>query len=128
MFIHQPAALPQTSYPFLRAWHRFLGSADPDTQQQLNRAFATQAPPDAIYQIRGTGEWATAGSIRSHILREQIITVARRIAGRRRLRPTEVRARCDTLARRGTGHGMCDRILDDLGQCDRAADHLPRLP
>lgn len=33
-------------------------------------------------------------------------------------------ATCDANARRGTGTGMCDRPLDEHGQCDRAGDHL----
>lgn len=33
-------------------------------------------------------------------------------------------ATCDANARRGTGTGVCDRPLDQHGQCDRAADHL----
>lgn len=31
---------------------------------------------------------------------------------------------CDANARRGTGTGICDRPLDEIGQCDRASDHL----
>jgi hypothetical protein len=31
--------------------------------------------------------------------------------------------RCEALARKGTGTGVCDRPLDDHGQCDRASDH-----
>jgi hypothetical protein len=32
--------------------------------------------------------------------------------------------RCDKRARKGTGEGVCDRPLDERGQCDRAADHI----
>lgn len=31
---------------------------------------------------------------------------------------------CEANARKGTGTGICDRPLDELGQCDRASDHL----
>jgi hypothetical protein len=31
---------------------------------------------------------------------------------------------CEALARRGTGTGMCNRPLDERGQCDRASDHI----
>jgi hypothetical protein len=31
---------------------------------------------------------------------------------------------CTANARRGTGTGICDRPLDELGQCDRASDHI----
>lgn len=34
------------------------------------------------------------------------------------------RVTCDRLARKGTGHGMCNHPLDDNGQCDRAGDHI----
>jgi hypothetical protein len=33
-------------------------------------------------------------------------------------------ARCDANAKRGTGTGICDRPLDEHGQCDRADKHL----
>lgn len=33
-------------------------------------------------------------------------------------------ARCGHRARRGTGEGICDRLLDGHGQCDRAGDHI----
>lgn len=33
-------------------------------------------------------------------------------------------ARCDARALKGTGTGICDRLLDEHGQCDRAASHL----
>jgi hypothetical protein len=33
-------------------------------------------------------------------------------------------ARCDARAVKGTGTGVCDRLLDAHGACDRAADHL----
>lgn len=32
---------------------------------------------------------------------------------------------CTEHARKGTGWGMCDRPLDDRGECDRAGDHVP---
>lgn len=32
--------------------------------------------------------------------------------------------RCEEFARKGTGHGACDRPLDDQGYCDRASDHV----
>lgn len=32
--------------------------------------------------------------------------------------------RCEAYARRGTGTGLCDQPLDDLGQCSRASDHI----
>jgi hypothetical protein len=31
---------------------------------------------------------------------------------------------CGANARRGTGTGICDRPLDELGQCDRASNHI----
>lgn len=31
---------------------------------------------------------------------------------------------CDREARKGTGSGMCGRRLDEIGQCDRASDHV----
>lgn len=31
---------------------------------------------------------------------------------------------CDAHTRKGTGSGMCDRLLDKHGQCDRASDHI----
>lgn len=31
---------------------------------------------------------------------------------------------CDAEATRGTGTGMCDRPLDERGQCDRAGAHI----
>lgn len=31
---------------------------------------------------------------------------------------------CDANAKRGTGTGVCNRPLDEHGQCDRAGDHL----
>ena len=33
--------------------------------------------------------------------------------------------RCDELAYRGTGVGVCDRPLNEHGLCDRASDHIP---
>ena len=41
--------------------------------------------------------------------------------GQYRIRTQE---RCDANARKGTGTGVCDRLLDDRGVCDRAADHV----
>lgn len=35
-----------------------------------------------------------------------------------------VRQRCEERARKGTGEGVCDRVADTYGQCDRASDHL----
>lgn len=32
--------------------------------------------------------------------------------------------RCEALAVRGTGVGVCDRQLDEKGQCDRASSHV----
>lgn len=32
-------------------------------------------------------------------------------------------SRCEALAVKGTGHGICDRPLDQHGQCDRAGYH-----
>jgi hypothetical protein len=32
--------------------------------------------------------------------------------------------RCDARATKGTGEGICDRLLDEHGQCDRAGAHL----
>lgn len=31
---------------------------------------------------------------------------------------------CDVLAKKGTGLGICNRPLDEHGNCDRAADHV----
>lgn len=31
---------------------------------------------------------------------------------------------CDANSRKGTGTGMCDRPLDEHGNCDRASSHL----
>lgn len=41
------------------------------------------------------------------------------------LAPTVARepARCEHRAVKGTGHGTCDRLLDEHGQCDRASAH-----
>jgi hypothetical protein len=33
-------------------------------------------------------------------------------------------ARCEARACKGTGEGMCDRLLDEHGQCDRPGSHL----
>lgn len=33
-------------------------------------------------------------------------------------------ARCEMLAHKGTGTGICDRPLDSYGQCDRASSHV----
>lgn len=30
---------------------------------------------------------------------------------------------CEALARKGTGYGVCDRPLDEHGQCDRPETH-----
>ncbi len=37
---------------------------------------------------------------------------------------TSAQARCDAVAAKGTGTGLCDRPLDDHGQCDRASSHI----
>lgn len=31
---------------------------------------------------------------------------------------------CDALAKKGNGLGMCNRPLDEHGNCDRASDHI----
>ncbi len=31
--------------------------------------------------------------------------------------------RCEAHATKGTGTGICDRLLDERGQCDRASSH-----
>jgi hypothetical protein len=33
-------------------------------------------------------------------------------------------ARCEARAHKGTGQGICDRLLDEHGQCDRASSHV----
>jgi hypothetical protein len=33
-------------------------------------------------------------------------------------------ARCEALARKGTGTGTCNRTLDQHGNCDRGAEHI----
>lgn len=35
-----------------------------------------------------------------------------------------LKARCDELARLGTGFGSCDQPLDEHGDCPRASDHV----
>jgi hypothetical protein len=31
--------------------------------------------------------------------------------------------RCDSMAKRGTGTGICDHVLDEHGQCSNASNH-----
>lgn len=32
---------------------------------------------------------------------------------------------CEENARKGTGYGVCGRLMTSHGECDRAADHVP---
>lgn len=32
--------------------------------------------------------------------------------------------KCEAYARKGTGYGICDRPLSELGTCGRASDHV----
>lgn len=32
--------------------------------------------------------------------------------------------RCEADAYKGTGTGVCGRVLDEHGQCDRASSHI----
>jgi hypothetical protein len=115
------------TFPYVRAWQEYLGGGADRTEAELARAAAAGAPADAIYFIRELGEWATAGSIRSELLREQIIAAAARIAGRR-LRPAPARPRCDAFALHGLSYRICDRPLDGDGACPRAYRHLTAAP
>lgn len=35
--------------------------------------------------------------------------------------------RCDSLTRKGSGVGICDRPLDRHGYCDRPSDHVESM-
>jgi hypothetical protein len=39
-------------------------------------------------------------------------------------RATRKISRCEANARRGTGTGMCDALLNEHGECPRASEHI----
>jgi hypothetical protein len=50
---------------------------------------------------------------------EEIRAIAKAI-----ITATQTRSRCDASAKKGTGTGVCDAALDDLGQCLYARNHI----
>lgn len=57
-----------TEHPYVRAWGGLMGSYPTLVDQALLRAKMTNAPPEAVYELRdhagaATGEWATVDQV-----------------------------------------------------------------
>jgi hypothetical protein len=81
-------------------------------------------PIEELYNDRTTAQQNLIRAALALSVRDQV-NLLYRLQRQGFLAPTTPRspARCEHRAIKGTGHGTCDRLLDQHGQCDRASSH-----
>jgi hypothetical protein len=51
------------NYKYIRAWGRMMGSRDPYIQAQIQKAYETKAPQDAVYWSLDELRWRTLSEV-----------------------------------------------------------------
>lgn len=65
-------------YLYIRAWGKMSGSLPWYIERQVEQAKADNAPETAIYK-RQDGSWATFGSVRSGVTRDNVAKIVRQM-------------------------------------------------